>query len=58
MQPLEEAVRQIEDVFSLPQVVIQVVDVVSNPNSTGGDLKMVVETDPFKITFVKIRDGD
>lgn len=43
---LASLLRQIEDVSSLPDVALRVMETVRDPNTSGSDLKMAVEADP------------
>lgn len=43
---LPTLVQQIEEVSSLPDVALRVMETVRDPNSSGRDLKMAVEADP------------
>lgn len=45
-EALERFAMQVREVSTLPQVALQVVDVVNNPLSSANELKMVLETDP------------
>jgi HD-like signal output (HDOD) protein len=43
---LEETATRISDVSTLPHVVLQILDVVNDPDSSASDLKSAVEMDP------------
>ncbi len=46
MNALETAVARVREISSFPAVAIRVIEIVSHPESTIGDLKSIVESDP------------
>ena len=51
---LEEAAARIRDVSTLPHVVMQILEVVNDPDSSASDLKNAVET-AFKVKVDSVR---
>lgn len=49
---LDEVVRQIDTVSSIPQVALRVVEVANDPDAGAGDMKRVMEVDPALCTRV------
>ncbi len=44
--PLSRLVRRIDEISTLPQVALQIIEVANDPNSNAVDLKRVMENDP------------